>query len=81
MNPAAAEIFDDFLGLMLRHRMLVPFKKKNLAHRIAHVFFWLKMRLFGKEKQVPEILIKGPGWKEPGGQSLDEVLKKDVKGA
>jgi hypothetical protein len=77
LNPEAEKIFDEFLGMMLRHRMIIPFKKKNFTNRIAHWVFWLRTKLFIKDKLVPRIFVKGPGWKEPGGQSLDEIMSAE----
>ena len=77
LNPAAEEIFEEFIALMLRHKMIVPFKKSSLTNRLAYMLFWLRTKLFSKQKHVPVIYMKGPGWKEPGGQSLDEVLKAE----
>jgi hypothetical protein len=73
LNPAAAEIFDEFIDLMLRHKMLIPFKQRSLAHRFAYILLWLKLRIIKRKKKVPQIFVKGPGWAEPGGQSLDEL--------
>lgn len=74
LNPAAEEIFEEFISLMLRHKMIVPFRKSSFTNRIAYMLFWLRTKLFSKQKRVPEIYIKGPGWREPGGQSLDELI-------
>jgi len=77
LNPAAEEIFDEFMSLMLRHRMLIHFKRSGLVNRFAYIIFWLKKKLFSRDRRVPEIYVKGPGWREPGGQSLDEILSSD----
>jgi hypothetical protein len=78
LNPEAEKIFDEFLELMLRHKMIIPFKKKNLTNRIAHWIFWLRTKLSSKNRQVQQVFVKGPGWKEPGGQSLDEITRADA---
>lgn len=77
LNPEAEKIFDDFLELMLRHKMIIPFRKKNPTNRIAYWFYWLRTKLFSKARKVLKIYVKGPGWKEPGGQSLDEITKAE----
>ena len=81
LSPVAEEIFEDFLGLMLRHKLLIPFKKKNIAHRLAYLFFWLKTKLFSREKRLVEIYVKGPAWKDPDSLSLNELLEKEPAGA
>ncbi|HUX07380.1 MAG TPA: hypothetical protein VMX35_08710 [Acidobacteriota bacterium] len=78
LNPEAESIFEEFIGLMLCNKMIIPFKKKNLTNRIAHWIFWLRTKLFSRDRKVPTIYVIGPCWKEPGGQSLDEILNAEA---
>lgn len=73
INPAAEEIFDEFIKILISHRMIIPFKSRSLAYRLAYVLLWIRHRVIRREKKMPEIYVKGPGWVDPGGQSLDEL--------
>jgi hypothetical protein len=79
LNPGAAEILDEFIDLMLRHKMIVPFKRCSLAHRFAYFILWIKLRIFKRKKKMPQIFVRGPGWAEPGGQSLDELAGDEAE--
>jgi hypothetical protein len=78
LNADAESIFNEFMEQMLRRRMIVPFKRSGFVNRIAYVLFWLKTKLFSRDRRVPEIHVRGPGWQEFRGLSLSEVEGREA---
>ena len=74
LNPEAEEIFDEFLEIMKSHRMIVPFRRRNLSHFIAYILLWIRYRVFRWGKPVPEVFVKDSGWSESCARPLDELV-------
>lgn len=78
LNPAALEIFERYLSLMLEHEMLIPFRKQSFFNRVASWLLWLRFKLFKRKQKVPQVYVRGPGWDQWKRIPLEDLSASDT---
>lgn len=68
------DIFDSFIDLMLRRKMLLEFRKKSVYNRIAHWLLKFKMRKKVNKTELVEIYVKGPNWEIDKARTFSDLL-------
>jgi hypothetical protein len=78
VSEDAHETFEEFLQLLLEHKMLIEFKKKSFFNRIAHWIFKRKIKERDDKDQLAQIYVKGPNWEENKAKSYAEITGQDA---